>query len=70
MARNVRIGRLIHEWSQEDLASTMCGRGHAWRQVTVSEVEKLKRHVNADELHDLAAVFEVAISKLYEEWRF
>jgi transcriptional regulator with XRE-family HTH domain len=69
VARNIRIGRFLREMTQAQLAEAMGQRDHDWRQVTVSEIEKLKRHVNADELYDLAAIFDTTVDKLYQQWR-
>jgi transcriptional regulator with XRE-family HTH domain len=58
-AEQVRIQRTKAGLTQEALAAAMGARGHAWKQTTVSSVERCERGVRVGEVFDLAAVLGV-----------
>jgi len=65
-AANVKRYRQIRELDQDDVATAMQDLGHAWRQVTVSEVERLKRNVTVPEMVALVMVLGASIEQLLD----
>jgi transcriptional regulator with XRE-family HTH domain len=66
IADNVRAFRQIRGIDQATVASHMESLGIAWRQVTVSEVERGERSVTVAELLALAFVLETTIEQLLD----
>lgn len=66
LALNVRRYRQLRDLSQEQVAYGMQDLGWPWRQATVSEVEKLKRHVNVPEMIALVLVLGASVEQLLD----
>jgi len=66
VAGNVRAFRQLRGIDQGTLAQHMESLGIAWRQVTVSEVERNQRSVTVAELLALAFVLETTIEQLLD----
>jgi transcriptional regulator with XRE-family HTH domain len=66
LAANVRAYRQLRRTEQEDIAERMNTLGHAWRRVTVSEVERGKRNVTVPELMGLVLVLGASIQQLLD----
>jgi transcriptional regulator with XRE-family HTH domain len=66
VAGNVRVYRQLRGIDQSILALRMQSLGVAWRQVTVSEVERNQRNVTVSELVGLALALETTIEQLLD----
>jgi transcriptional regulator with XRE-family HTH domain len=66
VADNVRAFRQLRGIDQATLAQRIESLGIAWRQVTVSEIERSERNVTVAELLALAFVLETTIEQLLD----
>lgn len=66
IASNVRTYRQLRGIEQSTLARHMQSAGFAWRQVTVSEVERGERNVTVSELFGLALTLGTTVEKLID----
>jgi transcriptional regulator with XRE-family HTH domain len=66
VAGNIRVYRQLRGLDQATLARHMRALGFAWRQVTVSEVERNERSVAIDEALGLAAALATTIEQLID----
>jgi transcriptional regulator with XRE-family HTH domain len=66
IASNVRTYRQLRGIEQSTLARHMQSVGFAWRQVTVSEVERGERNVTVSELFGLALNLDTTVEKLID----
>jgi transcriptional regulator with XRE-family HTH domain len=65
LARNVRTARTRRELNQETLAARMKALGYdEWIRQTVSNVEKGKRRLTAEEVFGLSVALEVSVTSL------
>lgn len=56
LGQNLRRLRTRMDWSQSRLARAMTGRGHPWRQSTVSAIETGRRGIAIEEADVLATL--------------
>jgi transcriptional regulator with XRE-family HTH domain len=67
VAEKVRAYRLLRRLKQDDVADGMRKlRHHTWTRQTVSDVERVKRHLTVDELVGLSFVLDVTLNELLD----
>jgi transcriptional regulator with XRE-family HTH domain len=67
VAEKVRAYRLLRRLKQEDVADGMRRlRHHTWTRQTVSDIERVQRHLTVDELLGLSIVFDVSLNELLD----
>lgn len=68
VGRQVRLLRQGRGWSQQDVAEKMRAYGYKWSQATVTRLEAASRPIRLNELADLAALFDIPVTKFMEGW--
>lgn len=66
VASNIRTYRQLRDLDQGRLARRMQNAGYAWRQVTVSELERNRRDLSIAEAVGLAYVLNVTVEQLLD----
>ena len=67
VAEKVRAYRLLRRLKQDDVADRMRElRHHTWARQTVSDVERVQRHLTVDELVGLSIVLELSLNELLD----
>jgi len=67
VAEKVRAYRLLRRLKQDDVADGMRKlRHHTWTRQTVSDVERVKRHLTVDELVGLSFVLDLSLNELLD----
>lgn len=66
LASNVRAYRQLRGLDQRQLGSRMSQLGQAWRQATVSDVERIRRNVSVPELVSLTLCLSASIDQLLD----
>jgi transcriptional regulator with XRE-family HTH domain len=67
VAEKVRAYRLLRRLKQDDVANRMRELRHpTWTRQTVSDVERVKRHLTVDELVGLSFVLDVTLNELLD----
>jgi transcriptional regulator with XRE-family HTH domain len=68
VGRQVRLLRQGRGWSQQEVAQKMGAYGYRWSQATVTRLEAASRPIRLNELADLAALFDIPVTKFMEGW--
>jgi transcriptional regulator with XRE-family HTH domain len=67
VAEKVRAYRLLRRLKQDDVADRMRElRHHTWTRQTVSDVERVQRHLTVDELLGLSIVLDQSLNELLD----